>query len=633
MAVKVLHRHVYENESVRRRLRREMAATRRLRHPSIVRIEDLIERDEVVALVMELVEGATVRERVQSQGPLSWEEARPLLAELLAGLDEAHRAGIWHRDLNAEHVLLTEDGGVKIVGFGMARVDELVALTMHTRVLGSLDAMAPERVLGMDYDGRADLYSVGAIAHELLLGHPPADGTMAEAFRVATEGGGGDEAAMAGLDPVAQTFLRRALSADRSTRFATAEQMGRALSGDYDEALWTSWENREVARCPECETLVIDGLDSCVECGHEFRRFVQGPGAGSWSVEVVTPSMAFTPDVWFEKNTEPPYLLSTHVSALMATLSEYDDARPFADGRWEYREAPYVLVTDLEATEAHRIHGVLKEAGVPSRSVETLPSGWRVAMRPVGFLLALTVAAVPALIIFALSIGYAPGWIALGTLLFLGSVAYTARATIPELAAKNELTQNLGGHRLMIPTEGLQGYLSEDEEALVPEDTGRILAQLDRGLHQEIHELLVLSVGLGARELSAAILSAALDLNDRRGRLRELDTAQLMGELEGVERRLETEKDPEEGARLVDRRRELLDLLDDEERYREEVTALQSRLLSVRATLLELRGGAGEEGAVEEEAARLQGLTALLEARELPDVDAEVEAMAEEVYS
>ncbi|MFP4599493.1 MAG: protein kinase domain-containing protein [Persicimonas sp.] len=367
VALKILHDHLVDEEPVRRRLRRELAALRRLDHPSIVRVDDLIEEGDTVALVMEYVEGESVRARVERDGPMEWEEAKPVLDSVLAGLEEAQAKGIWHRDLNADHVLIDEEGQGRIVGFGLARVDELVGLTMHTRVLGALEAMAPERVLGLDYDGRADLYSVGAVAHEMLCGHPPVDGTLQAAFsRAADERNLADDLPD-DLRPQARYLLERSLVSDVGARFATPAQMRRALEGVYDEQLWRSWAKRQTDGCPECGTPTIEGLPTCIECGHEFRRLIQRPGDGDLIVEVITPKEAFEPDVWFEQNAEPDYLPGSVFNDLMGLLNSYEDTQHAADGDLAYRSPPYILFDGLTDEDAERISTLLDERSIPYR--------------------------------------------------------------------------------------------------------------------------------------------------------------------------------------------------------------------------------------------------------------------------
>lgn len=384
VAIKVMHAHLAGTAAFRRRLRREFAAVRRLDHPAIVGAEKLVDDGETAALVMEYVDGESVRRRVKGQGPMPWKKVRPVVADVLAALEHAHERGIWHRDLNAEHVLVDSEGRGRVVGFGLARVDELAALTMHTQVLGALEAMAPERVLGVDYDGRADLYSVGAVAYEMLRGHPLIDGTMHAAFvRARGEGRAAEEDLPEELAPQARYVLERALAIDASARFATPQQMRRALDGVYDEELWREWIGRKSRHCPDCEAPVIEGLAECVECGHELDRLIGHPGDGDWRIRILTPRDAFQPDVWFEKNMEPRHLPTETYDRLVTLLESYDDIREIVEWHPEYRLPPYILFDRVVAVDARRVSELLDDRGIPHvvERATSEESGWRGRMR------------------------------------------------------------------------------------------------------------------------------------------------------------------------------------------------------------------------------------------------------------
>lgn len=374
VAIKILHAHLADERPVRRRLRREFAAVRRLEHPAIVRAGHIIDDEDTVALVMDYVDGASVRRLVEHRGAMSWHDAKVIIDDVLAAVGHAHERGIWHRDLNAEHVLIGDDGRARVVGFGLARVDELAALTMHTRVLGALEAMAPERVLGMDYDGRADLYSVGAVAHELLLGHPPTDGTMQSAFSRAEGSASVAETLPDHLPRQARYLLERSLVGDVSARFATAEQMRRALESTVDEKMWRRWAGRDGQRCTECNAPALAALGECVECGHEFHRLVRNPGGGQWLIQVVSPNDDTGAEQWFSDDPEPGYLRTETFEALMALLEDHEDTKRIADWSDEYRFPPYILLERLTRDDARRIHRLLLSRDIPHRVRRRLPS-------------------------------------------------------------------------------------------------------------------------------------------------------------------------------------------------------------------------------------------------------------------
>lgn len=606
VAIRVLHAHLRDNEAVRHRLRRELAATRRLSHPAIARIEEQLETDDVVALVMEYVDGRSVRQLVRDDGPQSWATTQAIVDQILDAIAHAHGRGIWHRDLNANHVLVTDDGEAKIIGFGMARVDELVGMTMHTRILGALEAMAPERVLGRAYDGRADLYSAGAIAWELVAGKPPIDGTMGDAFAHANRGTT-DVSTITGDVPLHGRYvLERALARDASTRFATAHQMQRALHGDYDTALWNTWSGRQTDHCPSCEAPVVDGLGACIQCGHEFRRLVQQPGAGSSMVKIVSPKQAFTPDVWFEHNPEPNHLRPEQYEELMSLLRDYEDTEPFADGRWEFYWPPYILVDQITDHDATRILDELDERDIPAIRTDRPDTGFLSSLIP-GQSLGLRGIAFAA--IAAIMAGVAAGSGVSIPAIAVGVGLLTA-TTLVGLAMMAPLQKQLqairgveyaGNHPLMIPAHAISDLGRLTDDRLLPQRTARALGNYeDESLRHEVHELIVLAVAAlqqrqrdgeyGAVEkLIDQVLHLADDIDEIEQVLRQKSTAELVRQLESLEQALATDDDAHRCAELIDERSKVLNELDERDELEHRRTILRARLIRVRGALIDLR--------------------------------------------
>ena len=160
VAIKVLFEHLREDALVIERFRREIIASRKLINAHVIEIFDLIETDDVTALVMEYHPGRDLKEIIRRDGALSPERAVAITAQLLEGLSAAHRAGIIHRDIKPQNVLVDRDDNVKIVDFGLARVDDLIGITTHTTTLGTIEYMAPEQVGALVIDARADLYAL-----------------------------------------------------------------------------------------------------------------------------------------------------------------------------------------------------------------------------------------------------------------------------------------------------------------------------------------------------------------------------------------------------------------------------------------------------------------------------------------
>ena len=175
VAVKLIRPESAGDQTARERFRREARAAAALTHPSIVRIYDIVESGEGDAIVMELVEGALLSQRIAG-GPLPIEEAVRLGRQIAEGLAAAHRRGILHRDLKAENVIVTPEGEAKILDFGLAKRLEgetEASLTRSDGVIGTFRAMSPEQARGLALDSRSDLFSFGVLLYEMLTGVSP----------------------------------------------------------------------------------------------------------------------------------------------------------------------------------------------------------------------------------------------------------------------------------------------------------------------------------------------------------------------------------------------------------------------------------------------------------------------------
>jgi tetratricopeptide (TPR) repeat protein len=178
VAVKHILPHILDQPGARERFRREAEAGARLTHPAVVQIYDLVESPEGDWLVMELVVGKTLRQLL-SAGPLALRSALQWGSEIAGGLAAAHAEGILHRDLKAGNVMITAAGHAKVLDFGIARslspggpVQE-VTLSQPGMVVGTSYAMSPEQILGLPLDARSDLFSLGSLLYEMLIGEAP----------------------------------------------------------------------------------------------------------------------------------------------------------------------------------------------------------------------------------------------------------------------------------------------------------------------------------------------------------------------------------------------------------------------------------------------------------------------------
>ncbi|QGG96889.1 protein kinase domain-containing protein [Actinomarinicola tropica] len=172
VALKLLHPHLAADPTIVDRFRHEALAAARLSHPAIVSIYDTIE-DDVNAIVMELVEGITLRQFLDQQGPLSPKDAVDVVAGVADALQAAHEAGIVHRDVKPANILLCEDRRVMVTDFGIAKAAVDQDLTSAGTMIGTAKYLAPEQVRGDRVDPRTDVYALGVVLYECLCGRPP----------------------------------------------------------------------------------------------------------------------------------------------------------------------------------------------------------------------------------------------------------------------------------------------------------------------------------------------------------------------------------------------------------------------------------------------------------------------------
>lgn len=181
VAVKIMHPHLASDEAFVSRFIKEAKATAALSHPNIVAIQDQGWNEggaPAVFIVMELVEGNTLRDFLNENAPLSFEQTIQLIIPVLSALSAAHKIGIIHRDIKPENILISKDGRIKVADFGLAR-NNAVGQTMTAEssvVLGSVSYLSPEQVQRGIADARSDIYAIGIVLFEMLTGAKPYDG-------------------------------------------------------------------------------------------------------------------------------------------------------------------------------------------------------------------------------------------------------------------------------------------------------------------------------------------------------------------------------------------------------------------------------------------------------------------------
>lgn len=231
VAVKLLHPHLAADASFVTRFRQEAVAAARLAHPGIVAIYDTCSDDGVEAIVMELVDGPTLRHRLDELPPLDPWQAAGIVAQVAEALDAAHRAGLVHRDVKPANLLLCPDGRVKVADFGIAKAAEAADLTQPGAMVGTAKYLAPEQVEGRPVDARTDIYSLGVVLYELLCGRPPfaADTDAATALARLTTDPLRPRQVRSSVPRALEEVTLKALARDPAQRYDSAAALRAAL--------------------------------------------------------------------------------------------------------------------------------------------------------------------------------------------------------------------------------------------------------------------------------------------------------------------------------------------------------------------------------------------------------------------
>lgn len=175
VAVKVLKEEYLANEEFRRRFKNESKAIAVLSHPNIVKVYDVSFGDRLQYIVMEYIEGITLKEYIEKRGVIDWNEALFFIIQILRALQHAHDKGVVHRDVKPQNIMLLENGTIKVADFGIARFSHSDSRTVTEKAIGSVHYISPEQAKGELTDEKADIYSVGIMLYEMLTGRLPFD--------------------------------------------------------------------------------------------------------------------------------------------------------------------------------------------------------------------------------------------------------------------------------------------------------------------------------------------------------------------------------------------------------------------------------------------------------------------------
>ena len=262
VAVKVLHPQYSNDDSFVRRFRREAQAAANLSHPNIVSIFDWGQEDATYFIVMELIDGRSLRDILRSEGALLPRRATEIGSEVASALAVAHQAGLVHRDVKPGNILITRDGTVKVTDFGIARAwDDSQELTRTGAVIGTATYFSPEQAQGVGADARSDLYSLGIVLYEMLVGGPPfkGDSPVAVAYQHVSSMPMAPRSVSPDVPAGLEAIVLRALEKQPENRYQSAADLRAdllsSLRGEEPVA-----PTRAPEMAPEAPTRVLTGV-------------------------------------------------------------------------------------------------------------------------------------------------------------------------------------------------------------------------------------------------------------------------------------------------------------------------------------------------------------------------------------
>ncbi len=268
VALKLIRSDLASHPEILRRFKQELILAREVTHRNVIRIFDLGQASGVRYITMDYVEGQDLRALLNEKGKFSPEEAVPIFLQIAAALEAAHQAGVVHRDLKPQNVMVDKDGRVYVMDFGVARSLETPGMTQTGALMGTPEYMSPEQAKGLKVDARSDLFSLGIIFYEMLSGASPfkADTAMATMFKRTRERAVPLAQAGSGVPVFLSDIVSKCLEIDREQRYPSA----RAIIEDLEK--WKGGEVRSamnpVARwlkyAPQQQKWLAAGMAACL---------------------------------------------------------------------------------------------------------------------------------------------------------------------------------------------------------------------------------------------------------------------------------------------------------------------------------------------------------------------------------
>lgn len=230
VAIKILKDELSRNQDFRRRFHAESQAVAMVSHPNIVAVYDVSSSADADYIVMELIEGITLKQYLERKGTLNWRETLHFSMQIVKALEHAHSKGIVHRDIKPHNIMILKDGSIKVADFGIARVGASTN-TLTREALGSVHYISPEQARGSMVDNRSDLYSLGVVMYEMLTGRPPYDGETPVAIAIQHINGGAHcpSELVTGIPLGLEQITMHAMNNNVDQRYSSAPEMLRDM--------------------------------------------------------------------------------------------------------------------------------------------------------------------------------------------------------------------------------------------------------------------------------------------------------------------------------------------------------------------------------------------------------------------
>jgi len=308
VAVKVLNPLLARNAQLRQRFENEANFMASLNHPNIARVLDIEDQDGTLAIVMELLEGEDLDERVKRKGPLSAEEIKPLFGQLLNAFEYAHSKGIVHRDIKPANIFVDASNHVKILDFGIAKVFGTGnEMTQTGTQMGTPVYMSPEQVKGdKSIDHRSDIYSLGVTLYFLLSGRAPFKSHDESTFEIFTKIVN-EPIPLLDNNDFFNSIINKAAAKDRNERFQSIEEFNLKMAS-FDQTIFhpeTSFENNsseiEKLQLAKLESQKLTNLSFYVALANILFTILT---RGNSQMKIITIALAIVSIFYFFKSTE-----------------------------------------------------------------------------------------------------------------------------------------------------------------------------------------------------------------------------------------------------------------------------------------------------------------------------------------